>query len=105
MSTFQGSLKKGTSGSGGGTDHVIVTGGGGGGGSSHSHEHSSGWHRSMPPYQYNNFEIVAADEHKFSEPVTYYEVAEHDEFKRRNQFQQPTPAQVTQSNKLNKVKF
>ncbi|XP_037815055.1 uncharacterized protein LOC119605809 [Lucilia sericata] len=82
-----GSLKKGAGGSGGGTDHVIVTGGGGGGGS-HSHEHSSSWHRSMP-YEHNKFEIVPADEHKFTEPVTYYEFAENDEFKRRNQYQQP----------------
>ncbi|KAM7364439.1 DUF1676 domain-containing protein Osi10b isoform 2-T2 [Cochliomyia hominivorax] len=81
-----GSLKKGTSGSGGGTDHVIVTGGGGGGSSSHSHEHSS------------------ADEHKFTEPVTYYEVSDHDEFKRRNQQQHQQPP-IHTPNKLNKVKF
>ncbi|XP_065358045.1 uncharacterized protein LOC135952164 [Calliphora vicina] len=96
-----GSLKKGSGGSGGGTDHVIVTGGGGGGSSGgHSHEHSSGWHRSMP-YDYNKLEIVAADEHKFTEPVTYYEVAENDEFKRRNQYQLPPK----QQNNLNKVHF
>ncbi|KNC21433.1 hypothetical protein FF38_12529 [Lucilia cuprina] len=96
--TFQGSLKKGTGGSGGGTDHVIVTGGGGGGGGSHSHEHSSSWHRSMP-YEHNKFEIIPADEHKYTEPGTYYEVAETDEFKRRTQYQQQ------QQNKLNKINF
>ncbi|KAI8130351.1 hypothetical protein CVS40_0858 [Lucilia cuprina] len=93
-----GSLKKGTGGSGGGTDHVIVTGGGGGGGGSHSHEHSSSWHRSMP-YEHNKFEIIPADEHKYTEPGTYYEVAETDEFKRRTQYQQQ------QQNKLNKINF
>ena len=107
--SFQGSLKKGSSGNSGSstTEHVIVTGGGGGGHDSHG---SSGWHRSMPP-EYSKLQIVSPeptlehdayqqhhhhaqehDEHEHSEhhesshsskPVYYETESEHDDFKRR----------------------
>ena len=46
------------------------------------------------PYDYNNLQVGAADEHKHTEPaVGYYEFNENDGFQRRNQ------QQVKQENK------
>ncbi|XP_030371683.1 uncharacterized protein LOC115621973 [Scaptodrosophila lebanonensis] len=56
-----GSLKKGSSGQTGSTDHVIVTSAGsshGGGG----HSHESGWHRSMPTNDYSSAHMELIEE-------------------------------------------
>ncbi|XP_016995810.2 uncharacterized protein Osi10b [Drosophila takahashii] len=72
-----GSLKKGStghsgSGSGGGTEHVVV----------HS-SHESGWHRSMPTHDYASSQLEQVEEPPLGSQMEFYQAYQMEPLKRR----------------------
>ncbi|XP_060645640.1 uncharacterized protein LOC132784211 [Drosophila nasuta] len=64
-----GSLKKGTTGHSGSSDHVIVTNSG----SSSGHSHESGWHRSMPTNSYSPAQLeMPTEDASHGQDQAYY---------------------------------
>ncbi|KAH8359148.1 hypothetical protein KR093_004710 [Drosophila rubida] len=93
-SFLQGSLKKGTTGHSGSSDHVIVTNAG----ATSAHSHESGWHRSMPTHSYSPDQLEAhAEDVGHGQEQAYY-AYEMDQLNRRHLAAGAGPTATTTAN-------